>query len=72
VLAEQLADVPRVVARAVDLGGARRDAPLHDLADAGDELAVLLGNLVDAFGRNAHVTTVHGSTRQLVTTPFST
>src|SRR4051812_26071533 len=49
-LAEQLAYVPRVLRRAIDLGRTRRHPALHDRANALEEVAVLLRDLVDARG----------------------
>ena len=49
--AKQPADVPRVLAGGVDLGGARRDALAHDLADRVAEVPVLLRDLVDVGRR---------------------
>ena len=49
-LGEQLADVPRVLALRVDLGGARRDALRDDLADRVAEVLVLLREVVDVGG----------------------
>ena len=54
VLAEQLADVPRVLGLRVDLRGARRDPLLGDLAHGRPEVAQLLRDLVDAVARDAH------------------
>src|SRR5204862_6239194 len=59
VLGEQLADVPRVLAAAVDLRRARPDSILDDPADRLAEVAELLGDLVDA----AHARTRRELTR---------
>ena len=50
-LGEDLADVPRVFVGLVDLGGARRDLLLGDLADEVAEVLVLLGDRVEVGGR---------------------
>ena len=49
-LAEQLADVPRVLVGRVDLGRARRDLLLRDLPDRVAEVLVLLREVVDVGG----------------------
>jgi hypothetical protein len=54
VLGEQLADVPGVLARGVDLRGARRHPLGHDLADGVAEVEQLLRDRVDAGDRGAH------------------
>ena len=48
-LAQQLADVPRVLGLLVDLGRARRDLLARDLADRLTEVEVLLGDRVDVL-----------------------
>ena len=48
-LGQQLADVPRVLAGRVDLGSARADLRLGDLADHVPEVPHLLRELVDAL-----------------------
>ena len=53
-LGEQLADVPRVLARGVDLGRARGDALAHDLADRVAEVLELLRDVVDVGQRRGH------------------
>ena len=54
-LAEQLADVPRIFRALVDLGRAWRDLLLRDLADRRAEVQVLLWNRVDV-AEGLHVT----------------
>src|ERR687898_414084 len=49
-LAEQPADVPRVLVRPVDLGGARRDPLRGDLPDRVAEVLVPLREVVDVRG----------------------
>ncbi len=53
-LAEQLADVPGVLALAIDVGRARADAIVHDLADRVPEVLVLLGQVVDVADGRRH------------------
>ena len=54
VLGEQLADVPRVLAGAVDLGRARRDPLLRELADHVAEVGELLRDVVHVGRRRGH------------------
>jgi hypothetical protein len=47
---EQLADIPRILTRGVDLGGAGRHLLGDDLTNGVAELAQLVGNGIDARG----------------------
>jgi hypothetical protein len=48
---EQLADVPRVLALLVDLGGPRRDLLLGEAVDQLADVAELLGDFIDTGAR---------------------
>ena len=60
-LGEQLADVPRVLARRVDLRRPQRDALADDLADRVAEVQQVLRNRVRVERRDAHAGTFAGS-----------
>ena len=57
-LGEEPADVPRVLARRVDVGRARADALVDDLTDRVPEVLVLLGQVVDVAHGRRHASIV--------------
>ena len=61
-LGEELAHVPRVLARGVDLGRARAHLLVDDLPDRGPEVLVLLRKVVDVGQGRAHRTIVEPPT----------
>ena len=67
VLGEQLADVRRVLRRAIDLGGARSDPLLREPADHVAKIGQLLGDVIDIGGRCRHGAIVPAPTSGLDT-----